>query len=220
MGDARDNILQRIRKANQKLPQADALEIVEQRLRRHARGPQPAWQENTITRFTQKVEQSAASYERVKTADAITNAVTAYLENQSLKATLVCAGTPLLGQLQWPDNLAVEVRTATTHDKVVLTEAYAGIAETGSVVMCSGKESPVSLNFLPDHFICVMRASRVVERIEDIWEQMRREGISMPRAINVITGPSRTADVEQIIQMGAHGPRKVHLLLLDEGKQA
>ena len=109
----------------------------------------------------------------------------------------------------------MESRTAAKTDKVVLVEAFAAIAETGSIVMCSSKETPVSLNFLPDHFLCVVRSNIIVKVMEDIWEIIRDLDKSMPRAINIITGPSRTADVEQIIQMGAHGPRRVHLLLLD-----
>ena len=97
----------------------------------------------------------------------------------------------------------------------ILPEAFAAIAETGSIVMCSSKESPVSLNFLPDHYMCVVHSNRVVNTMEDVWARVRSNGETLPRAINIITGPSRTADVEQIIQMGAHGPRRVHLLLRD-----
>lgn len=215
MNDARQNILERIRKANQLMPQADSLEVVRARIARHARGPQPQWQQDTMTRFLQKVEQSAASYEQVKTPKEITDAVISYMESHALNGKLICAGTELLSRIQWPEKLSVEARAATTDDKVVLTEAFAGIAETGSIVMCSGKESPVSLNFLPDFFISAIHANTVVDRMEDVWEKLREQGGGMPRAINIVTGPSRTADVEQIIQMGAHGPRRVHLLLLE-----
>lgn len=214
MSDARQNILARIQKANRHEPQAESSEAVRARIAQHARGPQPQWQHDTMTRFLQKVEQSAASYERVKTDKDITDAVIRYMESHSLNGKLVCAGTALC-RMQWPEKLSVEARVATTDDKVVLTEAFAGIAETGSIVICSGKESPVSLNFLPDFFISVIRANSVVDRMEDVWEKLREQGAGMPRAINIITGPSRTADVEQIIQMGAHGPRQVHLLLLE-----
>lgn len=215
MSDARNNILQRIRQANQHVPQEDAMDVINQRLLQHQRGPQPQWQEDIPTRFIQKVEQAAASYERVQSNSEILNAVKSYLVAQSQPGAFVRADTPVLNSISWPDDLSIEVRSAHTEDKVVLVEAFAAIAETGSIVMYSSKETPVSLNFLPDHFICVVHVSDIVARIEDLWEGVRKKGLALPRAINVITGPSRTADVEQIIQMGAHGPRQVHLLLLD-----
>jgi len=77
----------------------------------------------------------------------------------------------------------------------------------------SGPESPTTLNFLPDDFLCLLPESRIVPRLEDAWALLRAERGSMPRATNIITGPSRTADVEQTIQLGAHGPRRLHVLL-------
>ena len=213
MNDARHNILDRIQNANRHRPEPDSPELVRERLQRHARGPQPGWQEDLFTRFIQKAEQAAASVERVNSVKIIVDAVRSYLSAHSLGEKLVCAGTPLLEQLKWPESMSTETRLATIDDKVVFVEAYAGIAETGSIVMCSGKATPASLNFLPDHFLCVVHKSRIVKNMEDVWEHLRREGGSLPRAINIITGPSRTADVEQIIQMGAHGPRRVHILL-------
>lgn len=213
MSNPRENILERIRSANRHISQSDSSEATRDRIQRHARGPQPQWNEDVLSRFTQKAEQAAASVELVNTDEEIVEAVTSYLSAHSLGEKFVCAGTPLLGQLRWPDSVSPENRLATIDDKVVFVEAYAGIAETGSIVMCSGKATPASLNFLPDHFLCVVHKSRIVNNMEDVWEHLRREGGALPRAINIITGPSRTADVEQIIQMGAHGPRQVHLLL-------
>ena len=216
MSDARQNILEKIRQANQHVPQVDSSGIVSERLQRHPRGPQPHWNEDLLTRFTHKVEQAAASYADVKTDQDIVNAVMAYLAEHSLEEKLVRTFTPILNELNWPASMQVETRAATSLDMVVLVEADAAIAETGSVVICSSENTPVSLNFLPDHYLCVFRKNSIVNTMEDIWDLIRQNSPMLPRAINIITGPSRTADVEQIIQMGAHGPRRVHLLLLDQ----
>jgi len=56
--------------------------------------------------------------------------------------------------------------------------------------------------------------------MEDAWALLRAERCSLPRATNIITGPSRTADVEQTIQLGAHGPRRLHVLLMGSAVQA
>ena len=216
MSDARQNILEKIRQANQHVPQVDSSGIVSERLQRHPRGPHPQWNEDLLTRFTHKVEQAAASYADVKTDQDIVNAVMAYLAEHSLEEKLVRTFTPILNELNWPASMQVETRAATSLDMVVLVEADAAIAETGSVVICSSENTPVSLNFLPDHYLCVVRKNSIVNTMEDIWDPIRQNSPMLPRAINIITGPSRTADVEQIIQMGAHGPRRVHLLLLDQ----
>ena len=97
-----------------------------------------------------------------------------------------------------------------------VTLAYAGIAETGSLVLLSSAGSPVTANFLPDNFICVLKRDDLLNDMESLWSRMHSEQRAMPRAINIVTGPSRTADVEQTIQMGAHGPRRVHVVILGE----
>ena len=215
MSDARQNILKRIRQANQHIPQADLVEGVSERLRNHPWGPQPHWREELLVRLMSKVEQAAASYEPVRSEQDIVQAVVSYIREQDLDERLVRTATPILNDLIWPDSLQVEARAATSEDFLVVVEAYAAVAETGSVVMCSSEATPVSLNFLPDHYLCVVSKSSIVNTMEDLWDRVRHDSPMLPRAINIITGPSRTADVEQIIQMGAHGPRRVHLLLLD-----
>jgi len=214
MNNARENILQRIRRANVNRLDMDSRELIVQREKQHAHGPQPQWSEPLRDRFIKKAEQSAATVATVHSEQDIVPGVMRYLADQSLDDSLLCASTPLINRLKWPESIAIQQRAATTDDRVTLVEAFAAIAETGSIVMCSGSESPVSLNFLPDYFICVVSRICIVKSIEDVWAKIRSDMNSMPRAVNIITGPSRTADVEQIIQMGAHGPRKVHLLLI------
>lgn len=213
MSQARDNILQRIRLANKPQEDANARISLNQRMQQHPRGPQPQWQEDRLTRFTDKAKKSSASISQLDTEQSIVDAVLDYMHEKSLDHKLLRTSTPLLGKLNWPDDVTVELRSAGVDDKVALVEAFCAIAETGSIVMCSARETPVSLNYLPDHFLCVVHASAIVDTLEDVWEKIRSQNGSMPRAVNIITGPSRTADVEQIIQMGAHGPRRVHLLL-------
>ena len=110
--------------------------------------------------------------------------------------------------------LSVQRRAATGDDRVGVTGAYAAVAETGSLVLLSSAESPTTLNFLPDDHVIVVRETRIVPHIEDVWARMRSEKIAMPRTVNFITGPSKTGDVEMIIQEGAHGPRRLHVILV------
>ena len=99
-------------------------------------------------------------------------------------------------------------------DAVSLTPCFAAIAETGTLMLVSGRDTPTTLNFLPDTHIVVLRADQVLPHYEEGWSRLRASG-PMPRTVNFITGPSRTGDIEQRIQLGAHGPRRLHIVLVD-----
>jgi L-lactate dehydrogenase complex protein LldG len=157
---------------------------VVQRIDAHARGPQPAWGGSGRERFLAKLDKVAGTHAAVASRAGIAAAVADYLAAQGLPQRLVVAA------------------------------AFCGIAETGSLMLLSGADSPTSLNFLPDDFLCVLPEDRIVPRLEDAWALLRAEGGALPRSTNLVTGPSRTADVEQTIQLGAHGPRRLHVLLL------
>ena len=93
-----------------------------------------------------------------------------------------------------------------------------GVAETGTLVMASGPDNPTTLNFLPDTHIVVVDAKDIAGDYETVWARVREKfGIdALPRAINMITGPSRSADIAQILILGAHGPRRLHVLVVGE----
>ena len=100
-------------------------------------------------------------------------------------------------------------------DAVGLTTAFAGIAETGTLMLLSGPETPTTIAFLPETSIVVLRAERVLRAYEDGLRLLREERGELPRSINLITGPSRSGDIEQTIQLGAHGPKRLLVLLVD-----
>jgi L-lactate utilization protein LutC len=116
--------------------------------------------------------------------------------------------------LQWPASLQIEYRAAKETDRCALTMATAGIAETGTLALVANATTPGTLNFLPEFCMCVVKRSRIVTHMEDAWDLLRAEHDRMPRAVHFVTGPSRTADVEQTLQLGAHGPRQLHVLVL------
>ncbi len=213
MSSARDAILGRLARTLGHASSADA-PAVTQRLHAHARGPQPQWLEATRARFLAKLGAVAATHAEVAAPAAIAGAVAAYVAAQGLPQRLVVAPHPLLAALAWPAGWEVACRRAEGDDRSSLAVAFCGIAETGSLMLLSAPDSPTTLNFLPDDFLCVLPEERIVPRLEDAWALLRAERGGLPRAVNFITGPSRTADVEQTIQLGAHGPRRLHVLLL------
>ena len=122
---------------------------------------------------------------------------------------------PEFASLDWAGaGLAVEARPTIGHDRLGITGSFCAIAETGTLVFLSGADTPTATALLPDTHIAVVRADRIVAGMEEAFALIRAERATMPRAVNMISGPSRTGDIEQTIVLGAHGPYRVHLLLL------
>jgi L-lactate dehydrogenase complex protein LldG len=99
---------------------------------------------------------------------------------------------------------------------VGLSHAVAGIAETGTLMLASGPENPVTITFLPETSIVVLRASDLVGPYEPAFDRIRERygrGI-MPRTLNFVSGASRTADVGGRLVMGAHGPRRFCVVIV------
>ncbi len=177
---------------------------------------QPRLKKETVPFFIEKLEAAAGTLSRADTLSGVPQAVTDYLGERGLAQTLVLAGHPLLRDLEWPAGWETRVGAATAADHVSVCAAFAGVAETGTLVLLSGADSPTTLNFLPDDHIVVLRTTQIVDHFEDLWRLLRDNHRTMPRTVNLITGPSRTADVEQTIQLGAHGPRRLHAVLVED----
>ena len=148
---------------------------------------------------------------------ALPAAIGDYLHARQLGHTLTMAPHPLLESAAWPADFSIHFGKSGAAAEVTVSVASFAIAETGSLMLLASPQTPTSLNFLADHFLCVLRSGDIVPHMEDAWDRWRAQAGHVPRVINLITGPSRTADVEQIIQLGAHGPRHLHVLLLEGG---
>ena len=171
-----------------------------------------------LVRFIAESEAAAATVARVAGRAGIAAAAADYLAAHGLPRRVRAA--PALKDVSWPERLgvAVEYGRADADTPVGLSVAVAGIAETGTLVLPSGPASPTTLNYLPDVHIVVLETASIVGSYEDAWSRFRAEaarGDFMPRAVNWITGPSRSADIELILLLGVHGPRRLHILLVD-----
>ena len=125
------------------------------------------------------------------------------------------AVAPDLAGLDWEQQprLKVDYRAGRDGDRVSVTPALAGVAETGTLLLTSGAGCPSTLNFLPDCHIVIVDAAAVVGPYEDAFDRLRNE--PLPRTVNLITGPSRSADIEQTLQLGAHGPVQLHIIVVE-----
>ena len=226
MSGARDQILGAMRRALKRGPDdAAAREAVAQRLDSRPRGPIPARgqlpHQDQVALFEDMAVEAAATVARVGSRDDVPGAVADYLKAHNLPPRLRAAPDPAIEGLPWERQPLLEVTTgrAEADDQVSVTHAVAGVAETGTLVLTSGAQAPTTLNFLPDTNIVVLEAAQVVGAYEDAWDRLRAahgDGV-LPRTVNMITGPSRSADIEQTIQLGAHGPRRLHIVLVEDG---
>jgi len=96
-----------------------------------------------------------------------------------------------------------------------LTLTHGGIAETGTLVLWSGEQSPRLLSLVPPVHIAILYASRVVESLMDM---MVREDWSdgLPTNVILISSPSKTADIQQTLAYGAHGPKQLVVVLVED----
>jgi L-lactate dehydrogenase complex protein LldG len=220
---ARDAILNRVRAAiKPRAGDADRRRFVAERLAGHPSGVIPARgqlpEKERVALFCAIAEKIAATVERVKKPDDVPKAVTQYLRSKNLPADIRMGDDPRLAEMPWSKQRSLAIKTGASdgYDEVGVSHALAGVAETGTIMMTSGSDNPTTINFLPEHHIVVVDAGEIDGDLESALERVRLaygQG-EMPRTVNLISGPSRSGDIEQKIILGAHGPRALHLIVV------
>ena len=221
---ARDDIFAGIRRSfGVKGNETIRRQIVQDRLERSPRGVVPARGqvsgEERITLFKTMAEASLATVTEVTSAAEVPQSIALFLRNHNLPATLRMGSDPRLKTMPWSETaLEISHGPSEGRDLNAVSHAFGGVAETGTLAMISGPENPSTLNFLPDNHIVVVSARDIASDYESIWNRVRfsfGKG-SMPRTVNFITGPSRSGDIEQTLLLGAHGPRRLHVIVVRE----
>ena len=169
--------------------------------------------------FRRMVELAAGTVEEITRADDVPAAISAFLRAHNLPSALRRGDDPRLAAMPWARERTLTVATGRSDgsDLVAVSHAFGAAAETGTVMLTSGPDNPTTLNFLPDTHIVVVHAKDVAGDYETLWRRLRearRDG-TMPRVVNWITGPSRSADIEQTLILGAHGPRRLHVIVVE-----
>ncbi len=229
---AREQILTKIRAGLAQKTDSNSRDAVAARLQEHSSNLVPArgdlTQEQRIALFCEEAERVNATTHTLDRFDNVPEAVSAYLRAHQLPATVKLAPHPLLTDLPWTaaTSLMVDRGAADGNDPVSVSMAVGGVAETGTLVLASSPQSPTSLNFLPLDHIVVVRASDIAGDYETVWQRLRAQAAAdgkpgtLPRTVNWVTGPSRTADIEQTLLLGAHGPQRLHILIVSETDDA
>ncbi|MXZ80408.1 MAG: lactate utilization protein C [Gammaproteobacteria bacterium] len=162
--------------------------------------------------FAMMHERVHGTLDKVDDLAGVPRAVCRYLQNLSGPPRIGRSRDPVFSSINW-EGVDVEGRAASREDRCSVTMAFAGIAETGTVAMVSSASSPITSHFLPEVNIAALKQSRLVPAMEDLWPLIAEQ----PRTVNLISGPSKTADIEQTIVYGAHGPRHFHVILVCDG---
>jgi len=187
----------------------------------HAHGPRPRMPEDLLGRFMQRATDMESTVERIARREDIPTAVARYLDALDLPPALAAqkshAGVcwPALADLDWAGaGLQIENRPTIGDDRLGITGCFCAIAETGTLVVLAGADTPTATTLLPDTHVAVLPADRIVSGMEEAFALIRAERGKLPRAVNLISGPSRTGDIEQTVVVGAHGPYRVHILVV------
>ena len=195
---------------------------VDERLERAPKGVIPARgqldADARLALFVAMAEGVQASVDRVASAEAVPAAVADYLRRSNLPAAARMGNDPRRAAMPWcATALSLTNGPSDGHDLTSVSHAEAGIAETGTLALISGPENPTNLNFLPDNHIVVVSAADITGDLEALWGRLRKKygKGAMPRTVNLVTGPSRSGDIEQTILLGAHGPRNLHIVVVE-----
>jgi L-lactate dehydrogenase complex protein LldG len=220
---ARAKILERIRAAlgAERLDRARR-SAVARRLERHPSGTVPSRAkrrgDERVALFADMLVKQGADVRRVATPKETVGAIASYLGTCNLPGRLRMGADPVLAALPWREAWDIErsFGAADPRDRASLSRAAAGAAETGTLFLLSGPDNPTTLNFLPECHTVLIGASDIFGSYEEAWDRIRAlSGAgTLPRSVNLVSGPSRTADIEQTIVRGAHGPRRLHVLIV------
>ena len=221
---ARDTVLGKIR-ASMRVPASDEArrKTVADRLETTPMGIIPDRAKlpkaGQVDLFCAMAEQFGATLARVSDYKAVPAEVATYLRSRNLPAEIRMGADKRLKKAGWEAEKNLEIRHGASDggDLAGVSHAMAGIAETGTLALASGQDNPTTINFLPEHHIVVLKASDIKGDMESVWAMLRKtQGKGeMPRAFNLITGPSRSGDIEQTILLGAHGPRALHVIVVE-----
>ena len=169
--------------------------------------------EARLERFTGKLEAVDATWSRIPAMEDLPQALAEALRARNLPAAVRMGAEPDFAALDWA-GLDVTHGPGRIEEPATLSRARVGSAEAGTLALHSGPDNPVTLTFLGETHFVALKVSEIVGGLDEIWADLRATG-AIPRTVNLVTGPSRSADIGQVLQLGAHGPVALHVFLID-----
>ncbi len=167
--------------------------------------------EARVEQFVEKAKAVDATVSRLGSLDELPKALAEELRARNLPATIRTGEDPLF-ERDW-GGIERTTGPGRLDEPATLSRARLAMAETGTMLLASGAENPVTLTFLGETHFVVLRAEDIRAGFEDMWADWRGLGLD-PRTVNLVTGPSRSADIGQTLQLGAHGPVAMHIFVV------
>lgn len=187
------------------------------RKRRASAAPRPApytppkIDGDPVERFAQMVTRAASEVRMLASEAEIPDAVAEALRARNLPARIHMPEGSALTGMDW--TIACEIAPPGPDDAAV-TRVPFGIAETGTLAYPSAKDGPASWHFRPGLEIAVIKAADILADMESVLARVKARGL--PPTLNFVTGPSRTGDIEQTLELGAHGPKALVVLIVKD----
>jgi L-lactate dehydrogenase complex protein LldG len=165
-----------------------------------------------VDRFAEQARRADAEIQFVNGDRDIPLAIAELLRARNLPAIVHVPQDALALPWDTVPNLSLEHSPPGPDATAVAIVPYA-IAETGTLAYCSSVDSPASWHFRAGFEIAVLRAENILPAMEDVLAGAKRAG-GLPSTVNFVTGPSRTGDIEQTLELGAHGPKAMAILIV------
>jgi L-lactate dehydrogenase complex protein LldG len=178
----------------------------------------PPPQDDLVAAFITRASLANAEVRVLKNEEDIPQAVAELLRSKNLPAVLhVPAGVE---PLPWGNAAGLTVEsTPPGPDDAALASAPFGIAETGTVAYPAAAGAPASWHFRAGLEIAILHAGNIVPHLETAIARLKTSG-DLPHTVNLVTGPSRTGDIEQTLELGAHGPKALAIFVIDPSPDA
>lgn len=213
---SRENILKKIKAA---LSHQEKEQSLLNRVQQNPRGILPSRaahlsHEQIVSLFIDQAQNALVQIKKLNSIADIPQEIIKIIKQNNFPMSLRIADEKIIKNISWAEfpDLLVQSGAATYEDKISLTTCLCGVAETGTLVMSSSVDSPTTLNFLPEIHVVLLNEKSIVPFYEDAWDLIREQK-NNSRTINFITGPSRTGDIEQTVQVGIHGPKQLYVLI-------
>lgn len=207
--------LRSIRQAHGITDEAAGRAVDERLAARTATGPIPFTTDDRaarVTRFCEKAATVQTETVRLRNLHEVPQVLAESLRTHNVGPAIRIGQEPTFANLDW-GGLEVSTGVGRVVEPVAVSRAALGVAETGTLVLLSGPDNPVTLGLLGERHYVVLNEADVVDNFEAVWAKLRADRQD-PRTINLVTGPSRSADIEQRLELGAHGPVALTVLVI------
>lgn len=166
-----------------------------------------------VAAFAERARFANAEVRIVENSDAVPEAVADLLRSKNLPAKVHVPVSAQILAWQHAPGLTLESEPPGADDAGIAIARY-GISETGSLAYAAASDAPASWHFRAGFEIAVLRAEDILPHVEDVLRRLKAAG-ELPSTVNFVTGPSRTGDIEQTLELGAHGPKTLAILIVE-----